>query len=209
MDITQQLSAQIDDDPVRTCAVACRYALYDIANQAAKATCRDVATKITTLKPDYLSLMGIDHYQSLIHYRLQVSETAAQAIQKFPTSEDVEFVDESWQIYGTGTRDSATSCACPLSRWEPEGVESDDHPLYVTPWLEMLKTAARSAVQDRPAWDTVSADGRLAMEAVKVAMDAKCSVCMHEALGCPWTVKKIGRRVNAGVDKVSQTGLYS
>lgn len=206
IEITHQLTKHIDEDPVRTCAVACRYSLYDIANQAAKATRRDLASKISSLSPDYLNLMGLEHYQKLIHYRLQSSETAALVIQQFPTNNDVDFINDSdFEVYAPGTRNDDDACACPCIRWGFGNERSLDVPLYITPWLETLKGACLAAVQERPDWATVSANSGLTMEAVKPVMRSSCSVCACEVLECHKTLAFMGTRVKQSLEEVSSS----
>lgn len=206
IDITQQLISHIDEDPVRTCAVACRYSLYDVANQAAKATCRHFAHNITKLKPDYLSLMSIGQYQSLIRYRLWASEVAANAVETFPTLEDVHCdANGGLDICVPGTRMGTTSCGCEESMlaWPYHEVYPDVEPVYMSPWLQTLKKVFRSALHERPDWDTISEDGMLVMQAVKVAVNAKCTVCMGEVCKSPWILGRIGKRVKTRIDNVS------
>lgn len=206
LDITQQLIFHIDNDPVRTCAVACRYSLHDVANQAAKATCRHLALDITKIKPDYLSLMSIDQYQSLIKYRLRASEVAADAVETFPTLEDVDRdAHGSLDIYVPGTRMDTTSCGCTESiiAWPYGELDFEDAPVYMAPWLQTLKKVFRYALYERPDWDTVSEDGMLVMQVVKAAVDAKCTVCMGEVLKSPWVLERMGRRVKERIGKVS------
>lgn len=207
IEVIEQLTTHIDIQPVHTCAIACRYSLYDVANQAARATFKDEALYVTDLKPDYLSLMGINQYQHLVRYRLQASKVAADAVETFPTFDDVDSINNSMQVYIPGSRASRKSCDCSerMSVWSYEELNHEELPIYIVPWLDVLKRALGSALQIWSDVDTVTADGKLVMEAVKVAVDSKCSACIRDVSEAPWVLKKISQRVEAQLKKVSSS----
>ncbi|EIM82944.1 uncharacterized protein STEHIDRAFT_171076 [Stereum hirsutum FP-91666 SS1] len=172
IEIIEQFTTHIDTQPVHTCAIACRYSLYDVANQAARATFKNEALYVTDLKPDYLSLMGINQYQHLVHYRLQASKVAADAVETFPTFDDVDTINNSMQVYIPGSRASRESCDCSerMSGWSYEELNHEELPIYIVPWLQVLKRDLESALQIWSDVDTVTADGKLVMEAVKMPL---------------------------------------
>lgn len=202
LEISHQLTRHIKKQPFDTYAVACRYPPKDIATQAAKATLRAPAFKVTSLGSDYLSLINIDQYQRLAHYRIYASEVAAEAVAKFAPYGEVGPGTEGMSTVA-GCRYDSTSCMCSPSRCIFKEVTSTDTPLYIMPWLQKVKEVAQAAVQHMPDWAQVPANSALALQAMEFAMDSNCSICMREILRCNWTIRRIGEIVTEAFEQVS------
>lgn len=86
-EVSQALTAELDENPLNVYAIACRYNLHGIANLAAKTLLKLPCSRLYGLDEGFSTLMTVEQYERLVKYRILAGKTAVHATRNFPRSD--------------------------------------------------------------------------------------------------------------------------